>query len=137
MPRWDGDWSHSFDNVDEVMHFVKNILEALDFIHEHRVMHRDLGVRNIGMNWVTDFRTPRKDLAKMRHPSMARYTIFDFGGALVYPPETLLDAVKVSGSGFYFDALFEHPDTPRNPTLFKRSFALLACDRRRGREGRK
>ncbi|KAJ6606484.1 hypothetical protein DFH09DRAFT_1299729 [Mycena vulgaris] len=43
MPRWDGGWNHSFQTVREVVHFIKDILEALDFIHEHRVVHRDLG----------------------------------------------------------------------------------------------
>ncbi|KAJ6606465.1 hypothetical protein DFH09DRAFT_9646 [Mycena vulgaris] len=120
MPRWDGGWNHSFRTVREVVHFIKDILEALDFMHEHRVVHRDLGPHNIGMNWVTDDSTPYAAVANMRHPSVARYTIFDFGIALIYPPGTALDAVKVSGTGFFFNHLVENRElTPRNPFKFE------------------
>ncbi|KAJ7461005.1 hypothetical protein B0H11DRAFT_161503 [Mycena galericulata] len=117
MPRWDSAWHHPFHTVGDLVHFMENMLEGLDFMHENRVVHRDLGIHNAGMNCITD--DTIKGLTKIRYPSVARYTVFDFGIALVYPIDTSIEDVKVSGPGFYFNHLVVDPEVPRNPFTFE------------------
>ncbi|KIM36293.1 hypothetical protein M413DRAFT_320168 [Hebeloma cylindrosporum] len=89
MPRWDAAFDAEFDTVKEVTHCAHTFLEAFEFLHEHRICHLDFLAQNAGYN-VCISKDKSYAATGTRHPSEAKYAVYDFGGAILYPEETPL-----------------------------------------------
>jgi len=89
-----------FETVGEVVEFIRQIFEGLQFMHEHRLAHRDISLVNIMMDgvmypddwhpYLNDFR--RDDISKIIKPytrtqRVPRYYFIDFGISRLYKPE--------------------------------------------------
>ncbi|PPQ72580.1 hypothetical protein CVT24_005089 [Panaeolus cyanescens] len=94
MPRWGSLRKNDFGTAEEVLNMAESILDFVDFLHEHRIVHRDLDSQNMAMNVVNnenwDYSTGNHD------PKHARYAVIDFGFSLIYPYETKLDSVTTT-----------------------------------------
>ncbi|PPQ74573.1 hypothetical protein CVT26_007823 [Gymnopilus dilepis] len=120
MPRWDMAVGPSFSNIRELMEFTRIILEALDFLHEHRIAHQDLLDQNIGINaFGHDDELFQKN--GFRNPDEVQYVLYDFGYSLLFPEDADLASSKVTR---YFRYLHgEGPGRSYNP--FKADVAML------------
>ncbi|PPQ70715.1 hypothetical protein CVT24_000831 [Panaeolus cyanescens] len=91
MPRWDCPTSQDFATVEEILYFAECILDFVDFLHENRILHRDLTEQNICVNVLGSvdemYATGRCDLKN------ALYAVIDFGHSVAYPLQCELDQV--------------------------------------------
>ncbi|PPR00538.1 hypothetical protein CVT24_005512 [Panaeolus cyanescens] len=94
MPWWSSPGQNDFATCAEVLNMADYVLDYVDFLHEHRIVHRDLDVRNMGLNIVNN---GTLDYPKGNHnPDEALYAFMDFGFSLIYPYETQLDGVTTT-----------------------------------------
>ncbi|TFK74317.1 hypothetical protein BDN72DRAFT_833669 [Pluteus cervinus] len=88
-----------FDTFGEIVGFIKQISEGLQFLHHHHIAHRDIGVPNLmmdgeamfpeGWNAVRGYLTPRGEkhstiYTRTQRPS--RYYFIDFGLSRCFDP---------------------------------------------------
>lgn len=69
-------------------------LQALDFLHKHRIAHMDIRMHNCGMNMYagTD---ARYATTLMRGSKDVQYILYDFGYSLLYPIHTDISTVSL------------------------------------------
>ncbi|KAF5330295.1 hypothetical protein D9619_005338 [Psilocybe cf. subviscida] len=120
MPRWDCAFVPPFSSVSELMELAKSYLEALDFLHTHRIVHRDIGRANTGMNVYGPFERLDAELG-LRKAGEVEYIIYDFGNSLLYPADTDISNVKTTMRLRYYHAL--PPVGAYNP--FKSDVAMM------------
>ncbi|KAH9483633.1 hypothetical protein JR316_0003103 [Psilocybe cubensis] len=102
MPRWDSAIRPEFANVSELMHFAKTVLETFDFLHRNKIVHLDCLPQNIGMNAVmASSETSRR--TGLRDPKEVRYALFDFGGSVSFPEDTVIEQARMSRRDLNFD----------------------------------
>ncbi|KAF9035560.1 hypothetical protein BJ165DRAFT_1509985 [Panaeolus papilionaceus] len=94
MPRWGCSIDHDFATTEEVFYFADCILDFVDFLHENRIVHRDLTDTNTCINviskvgeWFVEGRCNPKD---------ALYAVLDFGHSVAYPLESNLDEITTT-----------------------------------------
>ncbi|KAF9457534.1 hypothetical protein BDZ94DRAFT_201523 [Collybia nuda] len=123
MPRWDQSFNPDFYTVAELIHFTGTFLEGFGFLHEHRIAHVDFLERNTGINVLVY--TNAEYVKGLRNTSVTRYAIYDFGGSLIYPEDTILEDVH-SNEFFNFRLRgYETPPGPWNP--FQVDILFLGC----------
>lgn len=95
--------SPPFDTVGEVVDFIRQVLEGFVFLHEHRIVHRDVREENLMMDAGPleypkfHFRRPDKsyDYTEVVHPKFTRterpprYHIIDYGFSKQFSPEQM------------------------------------------------
>ncbi|KAF8872321.1 hypothetical protein CPB84DRAFT_1799794 [Gymnopilus junonius] len=81
MPRWSSfTFSPWFPTLYHAVLHMRCLLQALTFLHYHRIFHRDVAHRNILVNMLLAFRDPRS--------MKLRYAFFDFDRAIMLDEET-------------------------------------------------
>ncbi|PPQ79174.1 hypothetical protein CVT24_012888 [Panaeolus cyanescens] len=117
MPRWDSPSSNDYATAEEVLNMAECIFDAVDFLHEHRIVHRDLEFQNVGLNVVIG----KQRYPKGNHdPKEAMYAIIDFGFSLIYPYETHLEEATTT---LRYGCEFEDENPPRNPFTLETYYA--------------
>ncbi|KAF9003806.1 hypothetical protein BDZ89DRAFT_1026498 [Hymenopellis radicata] len=83
-------------SLGDLLHIVVQALEALMFLHEKRVGHRDAFPNNFMVEWMPD------SLCQTRRPLAAhpRVWLFDFETAIAFPPSNALDDCRCYGLPF-------------------------------------
>ncbi|KAF7763828.1 hypothetical protein Agabi119p4_8365 [Agaricus bisporus var. burnettii] len=80
MPRWSGIADSDFSTVGEVVRYTRIFFEALTFLHENNITHRDITLQNMSMDVL---------MPSLRHPQyytgyhgpQRRYAFIDLEGA--------------------------------------------------------
>ncbi|CDO74564.1 hypothetical protein BN946_scf184931.g3 [Trametes cinnabarina] len=94
MPMWGSKYKLSeLETVSEVLRFMHCTLTALAFLHEKRIVHRDIHETNIMVNWYCYTADPlvrSQGMRAHRRTSAVSYALHDFDLALQLPPETSL-----------------------------------------------
>ncbi|PPR00540.1 hypothetical protein CVT24_005514 [Panaeolus cyanescens] len=86
MPWWNSPALSDYATTEEIFNMAECILDTVDFLHEHRIVHRDMDFQNVGINVTFD---PSQDFPKGHNdPKEAIYAIIDFGFSLIYPYES-------------------------------------------------
>ncbi|PPR00536.1 hypothetical protein CVT24_005510 [Panaeolus cyanescens] len=118
MPRWDSPADNDYATAEEVLNMAECIFDTLDFLHEHRIVHRDLDFQNIGLNVVIN----SYDMQEGHHnPKEAMYAIIDFGFSLIYPYETQLEeAITTLRYGWEIGEV----QPPRNPFTLETHYVV-------------
>ncbi|KAJ7583441.1 hypothetical protein C8J56DRAFT_1028397 [Mycena floridula] len=100
MPRWQGGIYADYADVRQLMHVCDQLFEGLDFLHEHRIVHRDVTGENMAFNAVAD---PLDDYPTgLLDPSETEFVFIDFGISLIFPLDTVLDTVAPARPYFTF-----------------------------------
>ncbi|KAI0355664.1 hypothetical protein OH77DRAFT_1424609 [Trametes cingulata] len=94
MPMWGGLESLiDFDNVAQVMRFMRCTLQGLAVLHAHRIAHRDIHQSNM----LVDCYSQELEVAGMgpahaehRRTKEASYCLYDFNLSIQLPPDTSL-----------------------------------------------
>ncbi|KAF9457533.1 hypothetical protein BDZ94DRAFT_1272850 [Collybia nuda] len=123
MPRWDQSFNHNFHTVAELVYFTETFLEGFDFLHELRIAHTDFLEQNTGINVLVD--TRGTFLTGLRDTSVTRYAIYDFGGSLIYPEDTILENAQTDEFLNFRLRGYETPPGPWNP--FQVDILFLGC----------
>ncbi|KAI0661368.1 hypothetical protein C8Q70DRAFT_970739 [Cubamyces menziesii] len=94
MPMWGTRFDITeFNTLREVFAFIRCTLTGLSFLHDHRIVHRDIHETNIAVNWYC-LDVQQEGCSERRHAhyrsSDALYALFDFDLALQLPPSTSL-----------------------------------------------
>lgn len=92
-------------------------------MHEHRIAHADFLEQNTGINILVD--TDAEYVKGLRDLSVVHYAIYDFGGSLIYPEDTVLEDVQSTGFFNFRLRGFEIPPGPWNP--FQVDILFLGC----------
>ncbi|PPQ79173.1 hypothetical protein CVT24_012887 [Panaeolus cyanescens] len=118
MPRCDSPADNDYATAEEVLNMAECIFDSLDFLHEHRIVHRDLDFQNIGLNVVIN----SYDMQEGHHnPKEAMYAIIDFGFSLIYPYETQLEeAITTLRYGWEIGEV----QPPRNPFTLETHYVV-------------
>ncbi|KAH9483630.1 hypothetical protein JR316_0003100 [Psilocybe cubensis] len=99
MPRWDSSILPEFDNVSELLSYAKTVFE------------------NIGMNVVLESsETIRR--TGLRDPKEVQYALFDFGGSMIFPDDTVIEEARISRRDLNFHLHGVPPNSvtyPYNP----------------------
>ncbi|KAI9068259.1 hypothetical protein FKP32DRAFT_1642656 [Trametes sanguinea] len=94
LPMWGSRYKlRELETVREVMTFLRCTLTALSFLHDKRIVHRDIHEINVMINWychVTDRDSHSQGLRAHCRSSSVAYALYDFDLALQLPPETSL-----------------------------------------------
>jgi len=118
MPRWDGAFCCGFDTVEEIMHCAQSFLEVFEFLHEHRIVHRDCLAQNAGYNVCVEM-YQGSDITGTRRPSEARYALYDFGASLLYAKDTPLETTHPGWKDWGWRIRGVHaPSHPYSPFQF-------------------
>ncbi|KAF5330293.1 hypothetical protein D9619_005334 [Psilocybe cf. subviscida] len=121
MFSWDCAFDPPFTTVSELMEVTKAYLEALEFLHEHRIAHLDIRMHNCGMNMFAGREASRASTV-MRKPEDVRYIMYDFGYSSMYPADT--DISSISDTRYLG---FTHAPTPEGPyNPFKADVSMMA-----------
>ncbi|KAF9045911.1 hypothetical protein BDZ89DRAFT_99587 [Hymenopellis radicata] len=86
MPRWDSAGEADFATVGEFVRYGKAFLEAIAFLHEHKITHGDITLQNMVMDVLPPGDAPRDHWAGLRGPER-RYAMIDFETATMLPQE--------------------------------------------------
>ncbi|KAI9067542.1 hypothetical protein FKP32DRAFT_1755108 [Trametes sanguinea] len=128
MPMWGS--RHKLGElatVCEVMTFIRCMLTALSFLHEKRIVHRDIHQTNIMINWYCYTADPdifSRGLREHCRSSSAAYALYDFDLALQLPPETSLRDCRrpsieaATGKDDYYPADAMQGELDYNPFAF-------------------
>ncbi|PPR00532.1 hypothetical protein CVT24_005506 [Panaeolus cyanescens] len=120
MPWWDLPCANDYATVEELLNMAECVLDSVDFLHEHRILHRDLGSDNLGLNVVIG--SHRLSYPKGHHdPKEALYAIIDFGVSVMYPYETRLEDVTTT---LRYGCEIDEPEIPRNPSKLEVYFVM-------------
>ncbi|EJD49029.1 kinase-like protein [Auricularia subglabra TFB-10046 SS5] len=99
MPCWTEDTA-PFYSMGEAVEMLKQCLEGLAWLHEHRIAHRDISHRNIVMNfqgtmtWAYDRVKPFRSLFNVQ------YAIIDFNHSTRFRGDEPLEAIRTVGHVF-------------------------------------
>ncbi|KAF4622397.1 hypothetical protein D9613_009144 [Agrocybe pediades] len=128
MPQLRPFTSPPFDTVGEVIACIKQLLEGLQFLHEHHIAHRDLCGNNFLMEWKhlcpggyhpardtrkPDLSAPAKFYTRTQRPP--RYFIIDFGLSRQYPPGETSPLEDIILGGDKSVPEFQDSGDPQNP----------------------
>lgn len=138
--RWDSAFLPDFATVSELMDVTKTFLEASGFflfpvclvhillpqvfvfLHNHRIVHHDFLTQNTGMNVIINTEDIF-DAKGLRDPSDVKYTLLDFGNALMFPEDCIIeDAIATRPLNYALRGV-EVVEGPYNP--FKADMAFL------------
>ncbi|KAF8174898.1 hypothetical protein BJ912DRAFT_989514 [Pholiota molesta] len=94
MPFHNGCDEYVFLTAYECLDFACQVLEALSFLHEHRIAHLDISQENIMMNyhgvppptWNFETRTKLVSLPDFRTTFPIKYSFIDFGNSAYFLP---------------------------------------------------
>ncbi|KAK7676329.1 hypothetical protein QCA50_020712 [Cerrena zonata] len=130
MPRWQSltfFFLYGFDCLETALLFTSNMLEALSFLHENGIVHRDLNFRNILVNYQghTRIRPHEQGIETAKPP---RFVLCDFNISMLFSEETprcdrLLPA-SFSDSG---TPQFQPPDAANGETTYDPFAFDVAC----------
>ncbi|KAJ3535293.1 hypothetical protein NMY22_g6551 [Coprinellus aureogranulatus] len=87
MPRWGGPiMMPEPQTLREVTDILHSMLKALDFLHSHRIVHRDISLKNVLMNHYCNigYYAPRREL---RSSGRLCYATIDFDIAVAFSPD--------------------------------------------------
>ncbi|KAI9067538.1 hypothetical protein FKP32DRAFT_1563508 [Trametes sanguinea] len=94
MPMWESRYKLlELETVRDVLTFMRSTLVGLAFLHEKRIVHRDIHEANIATNWYcysSDRDHVSQSLRERRRTATVTYALYDFDCALQLPPETSL-----------------------------------------------
>ncbi|KAK0202030.1 kinase-like domain-containing protein [Desarmillaria ectypa] len=116
-----------FDTIGEVVEFLRQIFEGLQFLHHQNIAHRDVGVFNIlmdgsmfpdGYHPACQSRTPdfkHKARFVSRTSSSPRYFLIDFGLSIRFNDSEKHLAVPIRGADKTVPEFKEHPGALYDP----------------------
>ncbi|KAK0221606.1 kinase-like domain-containing protein [Armillaria fumosa] len=116
-----------FDTIGEVVEFLRQIFEGLQFLHHHNIAHRDVGVLNIlmdgsmfpdGYHPACQSRTPdfkHKARFVSRTSSSPRYFLIDFGLSIRFNDSEKRLAVPIRGADKTVPEFKEHAGALYDP----------------------
>ncbi|KAI0745242.1 kinase-like domain-containing protein [Earliella scabrosa] len=129
MPLLRAHYDPKLETVGEAVELFRQMFECLQFMHEHRVAHRDISKLNVMMDarpilpdlyhpqsprMSRDFKRFVKPRSRTAHP--VHYYLIDFGLSRRYnPEETNPLEVPIVGADKTVPEFQEDPVTPRNP----------------------
>ncbi|KAH9478695.1 hypothetical protein JR316_0009153 [Psilocybe cubensis] len=125
MPRWNGAFEPEFEVVEELLEMTKVCLEAFVFLHRNRIVHLDFLGQNTSMNVILDDREPITQRG-LRRPGEVRYALIDFGNAIVFPEDTIIENVIATRPLNYWLRDLPKIDGAYNP--FKADIAFLGAE---------
>ncbi|KAF5337143.1 hypothetical protein D9611_003047 [Ephemerocybe angulata] len=117
-----------FDTFGEALDFIRQVMEGLAFLHEHKVAHRDLRSSNLMFDarsmyteryfcWAPDLKqdaTTPISAKRTRTETWPKYYIIDFGFSKMYQfQETPKDFPKFASDRTVPE--FQHPEVPGDP----------------------
>ncbi|KAG6834972.1 hypothetical protein H0H93_006006 [Arthromyces matolae] len=107
MPRWPSKiFFHDFGTIAECFQCVEAILEAFDFLHEHRIEHNDVLAQNAGVNVITN--NHAWYLEGLRDPLRVRYALYDFGHSLIHSVDGGWSPKEMNNVGQMLNSPFRH-----------------------------
>ncbi|CDO75410.1 hypothetical protein BN946_scf184855.g13 [Trametes cinnabarina] len=113
MPMWGSKYNLSeLETVSEVLRFMHCTLTALAFLHEKRIVHRDIHETNIMIDWycyTADPSVHSQGLHAHRRNSSVSYALHDFDLALQMPPETSLKDCRRPSIEAWIGKCLYHP----------------------------
>ncbi|KAI0079122.1 hypothetical protein K474DRAFT_1683352 [Panus rudis PR-1116 ss-1] len=84
----------SLECVRDMLVYIRSLLTGLEFLHRHRIVHRDISESNIAMNFyshygrlISEFNS---SLREQRRASKIVYALFDYNISIKFPEETPL-----------------------------------------------
>ncbi|KAH6909467.1 other/AgaK1 protein kinase [Coprinopsis sp. MPI-PUGE-AT-0042] len=96
VPRWGPTiFGPGFENAAQLLHLGETLLEGLEFLHEHKIAHRDILVQNTVFNLLSSERELSSGhFPHIRNPPEARYAFIDFDSSAIYPMDTDIESVE-------------------------------------------
>ncbi|KAH9478692.1 hypothetical protein JR316_0009150 [Psilocybe cubensis] len=121
MPRWEDAFIAEFTIVMELMEVTKAFLEVLP----NKIVHLDFLCQNTSMNVILDNHElyNAKDLRRLGE---VKYALIDFGNAVVYPEDTVIENVVATRPLNYWLRELPKVEGPYNP--FKADIAFLGAE---------
>ncbi|OSD06695.1 hypothetical protein PYCCODRAFT_1382512 [Trametes coccinea BRFM310] len=93
-PMWGSECNLlEIETVRDVLTFMRCTLTGLNFLHDKRIVHRDIHETNIATSWYcysADSNHFSQSLRERRRADSVTYALYDFDCALQLPPETSL-----------------------------------------------
>ncbi|KAG6834970.1 hypothetical protein H0H93_006004 [Arthromyces matolae] len=107
MPRWPSHiFFHDFGTIAECFQCIEALLEAFDFLHEHKIEHNDVLAQNAGINVITNDNAWY--LEGLRDPLRVRFALYDFGHSLIHSVEGRWSTKEMNQVGRMFNIPFRH-----------------------------
>ncbi|KAJ3515516.1 hypothetical protein NMY22_g14434 [Coprinellus aureogranulatus] len=87
MPRW-GDHVRKPPpaTLKRAMEILHSLLKAVDFLHSHNIVHRDISENNVLVNHFTDA-AHTEDRVLLGRQGKLRFALYDFDISIVFPQE--------------------------------------------------
>ncbi|KAH6909578.1 other/AgaK1 protein kinase [Coprinopsis sp. MPI-PUGE-AT-0042] len=80
-------------STEQLLHYGDTLLEGLAFLHENRIAHRDVAIRNTVLDIIAGHRFDEG--AALLDPSVARFAFIDFDASAILPMGTPIDNVMM------------------------------------------
>ncbi|KAF7306464.1 hypothetical protein MIND_00437600 [Mycena indigotica] len=124
MPRWGAAYGCNawFASVKCLLDFVEESLEGVVFLHQHRIVHRDLASHNQFVNHVSpsgaSISSQPENRLRLQSENFLRYGWLDFGYSVALPEDVALEDCRFPWEASFAGAYDVPPDLWQGEYLY-------------------